>query len=111
MWVGTSVISPEGNVHPAGFYKHEETCERVVAALGIGGPGCASDRLAARGYLKITADGCIFLTDYGPAERITQAQFDAIFDMVVALNEGRKPDDGKISAEGLLERLDRLEVR
>lgn len=111
MWVGTSVISPEGDVHPAGFYKHEETCERVVAALGIRGVGCASDRLAARGYIKITADGCIFLADYGPAERITQAQFDAIFDMVTALSEGREPDNGRITADGLLERLDRLEVR
>lgn len=111
MWVGTSVISPGGRVHPAAFYHHDEVCDAICAQEDITGAEYPATRLARRGWIKLTADGWLYSTEYGPLNTITQAQFDALFDMVMALNEGRKPDDGEFTAAGLLERLHKLEVR
>lgn len=114
-WVGTCVISPSGTVHPARFYHHDEVCEMICAALGIaageGRDHYADHRLATRGYIKLTDEGNIYKTDYDLPWRITQAQYDAIWDMATALDEGRLADEGRMSAAGLREALAAMEVR
>lgn len=110
-WVGTCVISPSGKVHPAHFFKHDETCAAICEQEGLNdGRGWPSMRLAQRGYIKLTSEGRVYSTDCDPIRAITQAQYDALWDMVEALNEGRI-DDGTMTAEGLLQVLTDLEVK
>jgi hypothetical protein len=110
MWVGTSVISPSGKVHPATFFHHDEVCERICEAEGIVGEW-PSSQLARRGYIKLCSDGRIFDTEYGPVTSIRQAQYDAIWDMAMELRAGCTPHDGEMSYKTLEERLSRLEVQ
>lgn len=116
MWVGTSVISPSGKVHPASYYHHDATCQAICDAERIMAQGDSmverypDYRLARHGYIKITHEGGIFRTDYECVTRITQAQYDAIWDMVMALREGRKPDEGVMHPAVLMDALNGLEV-